>query len=96
MNIKNTAEWADQVVQEDNPSYLDMEILREGLVAELNAISLYEKLAERSTNEEIKKVFLDIAKEEKTHAGEFHQMLKKIDPQYVEELEAGKQEVEGD
>ena len=37
---------------------------------------------------------MDIAKEEKTHVGEFQELLKKLDKEYVRELEAGKKEVE--
>ena len=41
----------------------------------------------------IRKVFLDVAREEKTHVGEFLQLLLQVDPEQVEELEKGKQEV---
>jgi len=39
--------------------------------AELDAISLYEQLAAATENEDIKKILLDVAKEEKTHVGSF-------------------------
>ncbi|MDH5376271.1 MAG: rubrerythrin, partial [Candidatus Bathyarchaeota archaeon] len=42
----------------------------------------------------IKKVLLDVAKEEKTHVGEFQTLLLREDKQQVEELEKGKEEVE--
>ncbi len=45
---------------------LDKEILRVGMIAELDAISLYEQMAAMTESEDIKKVLLDIAKEEKT------------------------------
>ncbi|MCK4650483.1 rubrerythrin [Candidatus Pacearchaeota archaeon] len=73
---------------------LDREILRIGIIAELDAISLYEQLAAVTENEDLKKVLLDIAKEEKTHIGEFEELLKRADGEYVEELDAGKREVE--
>jgi len=73
---------------------LDKEILRVGMIAELDAVSLYEQLAAATGNEDLKKVLLDIAKEEKTHVGEFEELLKRIDGEYVEELEAGKKEVD--
>jgi len=38
-------------------------------------------------------MFLDIAKEEKTHVGEFQRLLLNRDKQQVEELEKGKEEV---
>jgi len=65
-----------------------------GLIAELDAINLYEQLAAMTKDLNIRKVLLDIAKEEKTHAGEFLAMLLKRDAEQVEELEAGKREVE--
>ena len=73
---------------------VDKEILRVGIIAEFDAINLYEQLAAKAENPDIKKVILDIAKEEKTHFGEFQALLLKLDSQQVTELEAGKKEVE--
>ncbi len=73
---------------------IDMELLRVGMIAELDAVNLYEQLAAATDNEDLKKVFLDIAKEEKTHFGEFQALLLKLDKEQVEELEKGKEEVE--
>jgi rubrerythrin len=73
---------------------IDKEILRTGIIAELDAINLYEQLAANTENMDIKKVILDIAKEEKTHVGEFQALLLNLDKQQVSELEAGKKEVE--
>ena len=50
---------------------LDKEILRAGIIAELDAISFYEQMAALTENEDIRKILLDIAREEKTHVGEF-------------------------
>jgi len=74
---------------------LDKEILRLGIIAELDAVSLYEQLAARTKDKKIKEVFLDIAKEEKTHIGEFQAMLLERDEEQVKELEEGKREVQG-
>jgi len=73
---------------------LDKEILRVGMIAELDAVSLYEQLAAMTENEGIKKILLDVAKEEKTHIGEFQTLLLKQDEEQVKELENGKKEVE--
>jgi len=73
---------------------VDEEILRAGIIAELDAINLYEQLAAMAQSEDIKKTLLDIAKEEKTHVGEFQTLLLKIDKEQAKELEAGKEEVE--
>ena len=72
----------------------DMEILRLAIIAELDAVSLYEQLAAATENENVRKVLLDIAKEEKTHVGEFQTLLLKEDIEQSEELERGKKEVE--
>jgi len=65
-----------------------------GIIAELDAVNLYEQLAAMTDREEIKAVFLDIAKEEKTYMGEFQALLLRADQEQVEELEHGKEEVE--
>ncbi len=73
---------------------LNKEILRVGIIAELDAVSLYEQLAEMTDKENIKKILLDIAKEEKTHFGEFQALLLNEDKEQSQELENGKKEVE--
>lgn len=73
---------------------LDKEILRVGMIAELDAVSLYEQLAAMTEDANIKKVLLDIAKEEKTHVGEFQTLLLKKDKEQAKELEEGKKEIE--
>ena len=73
---------------------IDREILRVGIIAELDAINLYEQMAEYTQNNDIKKVILDIAREEKTHVGEFQTLLLQLDKQQVKELEEGRKEVE--
>ena len=73
---------------------IDKEILRIGMIAELDAVSLYEQLAAKTNNEIIRKVLMDIAKEEKTHVGEFQALLLKLDKEQETELRKGKEEVE--
>ena len=73
---------------------LDKEILRAGIIAELDAINLYEQMAALTKNEHIKEILLDIAKEEKTHVGEFQALLLKYDEEQFKELDEGKKEVE--
>lgn len=72
----------------------DKEILRTGIIAELDAINLYEQLASMTENNSIKKILLDIAKEEKTHVGEFLELLLRLDEEQKNELKKGKEEVE--
>jgi rubrerythrin len=80
----------EKVKREDR----DNEILRVGMIAELDAVNLYEQLAAMAEREEVKRILLDIAKEEKTHMGEFQALLLREDREQVEELEKGKKEVE--
>jgi rubrerythrin len=72
----------------------DREILRAALIAELDAISFYEQMADLTEDERIKKVLLEVAREEKTHTGEFQTLLLKLDREQEKELQAGKEEVE--
>ena len=73
---------------------LDKEILRAGIIAELDAINLYEQMAGLTTNKNIRKILLDIAREEKTHVGEFQTLLLMEDKEQAKELEEGRKEVE--
>lgn len=72
---------------------LNQELLRVAIIAELDAINLYEQLAALTDDKDLKAVFLDIAKEEKTHVGEFQTMLLRLDAQQVQEMEAAKEEI---
>ena len=73
---------------------IDKEILRAGLIAEYDAINLYEQMASLAQDEKVKRVMLAVAKEEKEHVGEFETMLLQRDKEQVEEMEEGKKEVE--
>ena len=79
----------EKVKKED----LDKQILRTAILAELDAINLYEQMANLTENKNLKMVLLDVAKEEKEHVGEFQYLLLKHDPQQQVELEEGKEEV---
>lgn len=77
-----------------NADHLDREILRAAIIAELDAINLYEQMAAMTDDHKIRHILLDVAKEEKTHVGEFQTLLLLIDPEQSEELEEGRKEVE--
>ncbi|MBD3208420.1 MAG: rubrerythrin [Candidatus Nealsonbacteria bacterium] len=81
-------------LEKNSQEDIDKEILRVGIIAELDAISLYEQLAAMTKDEDLKKILFDVAKEEKTHVGEFQTLLLRKDHQQVEELEEGRKEVE--
>lgn len=76
------------------PEDIDQEILRVGIIAELDAVNLYEQMAAKAQSEDIKKILLDVAKEEKTHVGEFQALLLERDKEQVDEMAAGKEEVD--
>jgi len=73
---------------------LNRVILRAAIIGELDAINLYEEMAGMTDNEDIRKVMLDIAREEKAHVGEFQTLLLRLDQEQVQELEQGRKEVE--
>lgn len=73
---------------------LNKEILRAAIIAEFDAINLYEQMAALTEDKHLKTILLDIAKEEKTHVGEFQTLLLMNDKQQEKELAEGKKEVE--
>jgi len=77
-----------------NKKNINQEVIRVGLIAELDAINLYEQMAQMATSPKIKKVLLDIAEEEKAHVGEFKTLLNMFDKEQVENDKEGQQEVE--
>lgn len=81
-------------IEKVDKKLLNCEILRAAIIAELDAINLYEQLAAVTNNENIRRVLLEVAKEEKTHVGEFQTLLLNEDAEQVQELEKGKKEVE--
>lgn len=80
--------------QKNEGENIDNQLLRIGILSELDAINLYEQLAELATDEVVKKALLDVAKEEKTHVGEFEGRLKDLDKETEEELKDGDKEQE--
>jgi hypothetical protein len=73
----------------------DLRAIRVATMAEYEAINLYEKLAEDVSDKKLKKVLLDIGKEEKVHVGELEEMLDKLDPEHEPSVEEGAKEVRG-
>ncbi len=73
---------------------LDKEILRAAIIAELDAINLYEQMADMTRDQGLRILLRDIAKEEKTHVGEFQALLLAKDGQQEGELKEGRKEVE--
>ena len=72
---------------------LNQEILRAAIIAELDAINFYEQMAALTDDKDIRAVLLDIAREEKTHVGEFQTMLLRFDTEQVKEMDHAKKEI---
>ncbi len=64
------------------------------IAAEYEAIQLYQQTAESTDNPLAKEVLLDIADEEKEHAGEFLRLLRELDPDEEKFYKEGYEEVE--
>jgi len=82
------------VTEFDTSRPSDQQILRISIASELSAINLYQELAALTDDPNLKKVILDITKEEKTHISEFETMLLRIDDEQIIENLNGKKEVE--
>ena len=80
----------EKIKEED----LNKEILRAAIIAEFDAINLYEQMAALTDNKHLMAILLDIAREEKTHVGEFQALLLIYDKQQEKELSEGKREFE--
>ena len=84
-------QWLNE--QSDYDSLTDEEMLREAIYEEYRAANIYEKLARKAQSQEVKRVLLHVAKEEKAHIGEFNALLEKLDPEHEEMEEEGEEEV---
>jgi hypothetical protein len=73
----------------------DAQLLRLGVIAEFDAANFYESMASMADDERVKRLFIDVAYEEKVHAGEFNSMLEgAIDPEYGPSDKEGEEEVD--
>jgi rubrerythrin len=68
--------------------------IRLNLAAEEEAVHLYVAHADATDDPLAKKVLLDIADEERVHAGEFLELLRRLAPDEAQFLENGRKEVE--
>lgn len=64
------------------------------IAAEYEAIQLYQQTAESTDNALASEVLVDIANEEREHAGEFLRLLRELDPEEEKYYEEGYGEVE--
>ena len=81
----------------NNRKLTDQELIRAirfMIAAEYEAIQLYMQLAESTDNELAIEVLMDIADEERVHAGEFLRLLHELAPEEKELYAKGAEEVE--
>ena len=71
----------------------DMKILRTAIIAEYDAVNLYEQMSETASNSDVKKLLLDVSNEEKVHIGEFEAVLEVLDSDYEANEDKGEKEV---
>ena len=77
---------------EDGDKVSDTTSLREAIIAENDAVNLYEQLAVKTKDGKLKKLLLSLAEEEKVHAGELEAALNQIDSENESSTGDGKQE----
>jgi rubrerythrin len=53
------------------------------MIAELDAINIYEQMANLTKNEEIRKILLDVARKEKIHVAMFEIVLLQTDGEFL-------------
>lgn len=96
MKIKTDGDMvmiSENPVNIDKNRNIDLQALRHSIIAEYDAIELYEQLADKVNNNGVKKLLLDVAEEEKVHIGEFEQALRMLDEEHGKAEEEGKEEV---
>ncbi|MDD3474309.1 MAG: ferritin family protein [Candidatus Dojkabacteria bacterium] len=74
--VNLTKEKSDKL----NQKFTNQELLRSGIIAELDAINLYQSQIENIDNEESKKIITHVMNEEKEHVAELTCALIKQDP----------------
>ena len=79
-----------------DPTDTPASMMRKAVQSELDAIELYEKMAALTKNEAVRRRLLDVAREEKTHVGEFESILLELDKEQAAELAKGAEEVAKD
>ncbi len=63
---------------------IDKEVMRLAMIAELDAISFYEQMANLTDDEDMKTMLLDVAREEMIHVLMFQTVLMEVDPVFLD------------
>ena len=70
------------------------QMIRLAIIAEMDAINLYQKMAENTDNQNLKELFSDIAREEEVHFGEFEEALEILKPDFEKAEAEGEEEAQ--
>lgn len=72
------------ILEELDSEDIDKELLRAAIIAEFDAVNIYEQMAGLTNDDDLRAVLLDIAKEEKLHIAMFQSVLLEYDQEYLE------------
>jgi rubrerythrin len=72
------------ILEELDSEDIDKEVLRAAIIAEFDAVNIYEQMAGLTNDDNLRTVLLDIAKEEKLHIAMFQSVLLEYDQEYLE------------
>lgn len=81
-SIRESLRPRTPIIEDVPPEVLgdnDSSLIRDALVDELEAVSIYQRYSEKVTDPDVKQVLADIRDEEKVHIGELMEVLRKID-----------------
>lgn len=81
-------------LEKSNSADMEKQILRAGLISELDTINLFEQLASLSKDEKAKTILRNITREKKEHVGELETLLLRSDKEQMEGLAEGTKELE--
>jgi rubrerythrin len=68
--------------------------IRLSIAAEMEAVNLYEGIAEKCDNPLVKKVMKEVAHDEMRHVGTFRELLERLNPKEFDFEEEGEEEAE--
>lgn len=72
----------------------DAKLIRKSIIEEMEAVNDYIERASKCENDVVRKVFLDIAEEERVHFGEFEMLLEAVDPLHEPSEDEAEEELE--
>lgn len=72
----------------------DAKLIRKSIIEEMEAVNDYIERASKCENDVVRKVFLDIAEEERIHFGEFEMLLEAVDPLHEPSEDEAEEELE--